>query len=38
MPFQEIQSSPMNYRHGTGQRIIEDILKGLVRDDGKAQI
>jgi hypothetical protein len=38
MPFQEIQSSPMNYRHGTGQRIIEDILKGLVRDDGKAKI
>lgn len=31
--FQEIQSSPMNYRHGTGQAIISDILKGLVRDD-----
>lgn len=32
-PYQEIQSSPMNYRHGTGQTIISDILKGLVRDD-----
>ena len=30
---QEIQSSPMNYRHGTGQTIISDILKGMVRDD-----
>ncbi|MCH5256187.1 MAG: hypothetical protein J1D87_02795 [Lachnospiraceae bacterium] len=34
-PFQEIQSSPMNYRHDTAQAIISDILKGLVRDDGK---
>lgn len=32
-PYQEIQSSPMNYRHGTGQTIISDILKGMVRDD-----
>lgn len=35
-PYQEIQSSPMNYRHGTGQTIISDIMKGLVREDGKA--
>lgn len=33
-PFQEIQSSPMNYRHGTGQTIISDILKGMGRDNG----
>lgn len=33
-PFQEIQTAPMNYRHGTGQTIISDILKGMVRDDG----
>ena len=33
-PYQPIQSSPMNYRHSTGQVIIEDILKGLVRDNG----
>ena len=32
-PFQEIQTAPMNYRHGTGQTIISDILKGMVRDD-----
>lgn len=32
-PYQEIQSSPMNYRHGTDQTIISDILKGMVRDD-----
>ena len=32
-PYQEIQGSPMNYRHGTGQTIISDILKGMVRDD-----
>lgn len=32
-PYQEIQSSPMNYIHGTGQTIISDILKGMVRDD-----
>jgi len=32
-PFLEIQSSPMNYRHGTGQTIISDILKGMVRED-----
>lgn len=32
-PFQEIQTTPMNYRHGTGQTIISDILKGMVRDD-----
>lgn len=32
-PFQEIQSAPMNYRHGTAQTIISDILKGMVRDD-----
>lgn len=35
-PFQQIQATPMSYRHGTGQTIISDILKGLVRDDGKA--
>ena len=35
-PYQEIQSTPMNYRHGTGQTIIIDIMKGLVREDGKA--
>ena len=35
-PYQEIQSSPMNYRHGTGQTIISDIMKGLVRENGKA--
>ena len=33
-PYQAIQSFPMNYRHSTGQVIIEDILKGLVRDNG----
>ena len=33
-PFGEIQTSPMNYRHGTGQTIISDILKGLVKDNG----
>ena len=33
-PYQAIQSFPMNYRHNTAQVIIEDILKGLVRDDG----
>jgi hypothetical protein len=33
-PYQPIQSSPMNYRHSTGQIIIEDILKGLERDNG----
>ena len=33
-PFGEIQISPMNYRHGTGQTIISDILKGLVKDNG----
>ena len=32
-PYQEIQGSPMNYRHGTGQTIISDILRGMVRDD-----
>lgn len=32
-PYQEIQGSPMNYRHGTSQTIISDILKGMVRDD-----
>lgn len=32
--YQPIHSSPMNYRHSTGQVIIEDILKGLVRDNG----
>lgn len=35
-PYQEIQSTPMNYRHGTGQTIIIDIMKGLAREDGKA--
>lgn len=35
-PFQAIQLSPMNYRHGTGQTIITDILKGMVTGDGKA--
>lgn len=34
IPFQEIQSSPMNYRHETGQAIITDILKGLAGEDG----
>ena len=33
-PYQPIQSSPMNYRHSTGQIIIEDILKGLERANG----
>lgn len=33
-PFGEIQTAPMNYRHGTGQTIIFDILKGLERDNG----
>lgn len=33
-PFGEIQTVPMNYRHGTGQTIISDILKGLVKDNG----
>lgn len=37
-PFQEIQRTPMNYRHGTGQTIITDILKGLAGKDGKAKI
>ena len=32
--YQPIQSSPMNYRHNTAQVIIDDILKGLVRDNG----
>ena len=32
-PYQEIQGSPMNYRHGTGQTIISDILRGMVSDD-----
>ena len=34
LPFQEVQSSPMDYRHSTGQTIISDILKGMERDDG----
>lgn len=33
-PFGEIQTVPMNYRHGTGQTIISDILKGLEKDNG----
>ena len=33
-PFVEIQSAPMNYRHGTGQTIISDILRGLAKDNG----
>ncbi len=33
-PFQEIQLSPMSYRHYTGQNIISDILKGIARDNG----
>ena len=32
--YQQVQSSPMNFRHDTGQGIIDDILKGLMRDDG----
>lgn len=33
-PYVQIQTSPMNYRHGTGQTIISDILKGLAKDNG----
>lgn len=32
--YQQVQSLPMNFRHDTGQGIIDDILKGLMRDDG----
>lgn len=33
-PFREIQTTPMSYRHETGQTILSDILKGLVRENG----
>ena len=33
-PFGEIHSTPMNYRHDTGQTIISDILKGMMKDNG----
>ena len=33
-PFTEIQTIPMNYRHGTGQTIVSDILKALVKENG----
>ena len=37
-PFVETQPAPMNYRHGTGQTIISDILSGMAKDNGEKKI
>lgn len=37
-PFGEIHSAPMDYRHGTGQTIISDILSGMAKDNGEKKI
>ncbi|MBR1743590.1 MAG: hypothetical protein IJ733_17315 [Lachnospiraceae bacterium] len=36
--YQELHKTPMNYRHDTGQTIISDILKGMVREDAQTKI